>query len=260
MEFVALGRTNLLVSRTSFGAMSLDCKEIEAFGEDAEEKACALVHQAYDVGVNFFDTAHSKPVCEQRLGAALHGIRHHVFLATKTSASSVQELRSDLRESLDALETDTIDLYQLENPLILPTDKSADGLYAEFLSLKDKKIIKHFGIATDNLDIARQAVESGLYETVQIPFNVLSGDDTLEVIKLCEKKDVGCIAMQPLNGGVVSNIPLAFGFLHQFENVIPVWGAHTQEELQQILYFNDHPPLVDEDFKEEVCRTRDFFN
>ena len=44
MEYVALGKTNLLVSRTGFGAESLDCKEIESFGEDADEKACAIVH------------------------------------------------------------------------------------------------------------------------------------------------------------------------------------------------------------------------
>ena len=46
MEYVALGKTNLLVSRTAFGAESLDCKEIENFGKDADEKACAIVHQA----------------------------------------------------------------------------------------------------------------------------------------------------------------------------------------------------------------------
>ena len=64
MEFIALGKTELLVSRTAFGAMSLDCPEIEAFGSKADEKACSLVHQAYDAGINFFDTAHSRPLCE----------------------------------------------------------------------------------------------------------------------------------------------------------------------------------------------------
>ncbi len=260
MEFIALGKTNLLVSRTAFGAMSLDCKEIEAYGEEAEERVCAIVHQAYDNGVNFFDTAHSRPVSERRLGAALHGIRHNVFLATKTAASTVAELRSDLRESLDSLESDYIDLYQLENPLVLPTESSPDRIYSELLALKKRGVIRHIGLATDDTAIAKEAVESGLYETVQFPFNVLSGDEVISLVELCAKKEVGCIAMQPLNGGIIGNIPLAFGYLNQFENVIPVWGAHTQEELQQILYFNDHPPVVDEQFKEEVAKTRAFFN
>ena len=260
MEFVALGKTNLLVSRTAFGAMSLDCKEIESFGEESDEKACAMVHQAYDAGVNFFDTSHSKPVCEKRLGSALHGIRQHVLLATKTNADSVQRLRSDLHESLEALECDKIDLYQLEIENFLPVKDSQDGLYKELLSLKEKKVIKHIGIATENIELAQKAVESSLYETIQIPFNVLSGDSVLNLVKLCEEKEVGLIAMQPLNGGIVSNIPLAFGYLHQFENVIPLWGTHTQEELNQILYFNDHPPVVDEKFLQEVEHERAFFN
>lgn len=260
MEYVALGRTNLLVSRTAFGAMSLDCREIEAFGDKAEEKVCSLVHQAYDGGINFFDTAHSTPVCEKRLGNALHGIRKDVFLATKTNAENYKDLRRDLPESLFALETDTIDLYQLENPSFLPVKDGKDGLYDTLLSLKKQGTIKHFGIVTENLELAKDAILSGLYETVQFSFNMISGTLAEELVKLCSEREVGCIAMQPLNGGIVKNIPLALGFLQQYENVVPVWGAHTQEELGQILYFNDHPPVIDEQFKQEVENFRQFFN
>ena len=259
MEFVALGKTSLLVSRTSFGAMSLDCKEIEE-SEDAEEKVCAIIHQAYDAGINFFDVSHSKSVCERRLGEALHGIRHNVIVATKSDAKTVQSLKSDLQESLLNLESDCIDLFQLENPEALPLKNGDDGLYDELVSLKEKEIIRHFGIATDNLELAKKAVESGLYETIQFPFSMISGQETVELVKLCEKTETGFIAMQPLNGGIVSNIPLAFGYLREFENVVPVWGIHTQEELQQILYFSSHPPVVDQQFLDEVERQRMFFN
>ena len=150
MEYVSLGKTNLLVSRTGFGAESLDCKEIESFGEDADEKACAIVHQAYAGGMNFFDTSHSKPVCEKRLGAALHGIRQNVILATKTAGQDLHEIRRDLDESLMSLESDTLDLFQLENPLIVPKKNGMDGIYNELLLLKEKGIVKHIGIATEN--------------------------------------------------------------------------------------------------------------
>lgn len=260
MEYVALGKSNLLVSRTAFGAMSLDCPEINSCGAEAEEKACAIVHQAYSGGMNFFDTSRSKPECEQRLGAALHGIRHNVILATKTAAQSVQELRSDLQESLQALNTDFIDLYQLENPSVLAQKDGRDGIYNELCSLRDRGVIRHFGIASENLDLAEEAIKSGLYETVQFPFNMISSENTLSLVKMCDENDIGCIAMQPLNGGIVSNVPLALGFLHQYENVVPVWGVHTQEELHQILYFNAHPPVIDEEFKSEVEKIRRFFN
>lgn len=260
MEYIALGKTNLLVSRTAFGAESLDCREIEAFGDEADEKACAIVHQAYSAGINFFDTAHSRPSCEKRLGTALHGIRQNVILATKTNAQTVRELRSDFQQSSDALESDYIDLYQLENPLIIPQKDGPDGLYNELVSMKKHGLIRHFGISTDDYDIAREGILSGLYEVVQFPFNLISPVEIQELVKLCEQNEIGCIAMQPLNGGVVSNIPLAFGFLYQFENVVPVWGTHTQEELHQIIYLNNNPPVIDEKFKEEVEREKQFFN
>lgn len=260
MEYIALGKTNLLVSRTAFGAESLDCREIEAFGDEADEKACAIVHQAYSAGINFFDTAHSRPSCEKRLGTALHGIRQNVILATKTNAQTVRELRSDFQQSSDALESDYIDLYQLENPLIIPHKDGPDGLYNELVSMKKHGFIRHFGISTDDYDIAREGILSGLYEVVQFPFNLISPVEIQELVKLCEQNEIGCIAMQPLNGGVVSNIPLAFGFLYQFENVVPVWGTHTQEELHQIIYLNNNPPVIDEKFREEVEREKQFFN
>ena len=66
--------------------------------------------------------------------------------------------------------------------------------------------------------------------------------------------------MQLLCGGIVSNIPLAYGFLLQYENVIPIWGVENQEELDQILYFNDHPPVIDDNFHNDVEKIRQFFN
>lgn len=260
MEFVGLGKTKLLVSRTSFGAMSLDCKELGDDMAEADEKSCAIVHQAYDGGINFFDVSHTSVVCERRLGAALHGIRHHVNVATKTTAKNAAELRIDFQESLLNLESDYIELYQLENPEFLPVEGGEDGLYDELLMLKKNGLIKHFGIATENLDMAQKVIESGLYETVQFPFSMISSQKAIDLVKLCGEKDIGFIAMQPLNGGVVNNIPLAYGFFEEFENAVPVWGIHTQDELHQILYFTDHPPVIDDKFREEIEKARQFFN
>ena len=63
-----------------------------------------------------------------------------------------------------------------------------------------------------------------------------------------------------MNGGLLSNLPIALGYLSQFENVVPVWGVHTQEELQQILYFTANPPVIDDQFNKEVEKIRLFFN
>ena len=253
MEYVRLGKSNLMISRVALGAMSLN--KIED-----EEKAFELVRNAYNQGINFFDTSRNKSDCEKILGDALGDIRSSVMIASKTSAQSGAEVRADLEESLNVMHSDFIDLYQYETDQFMPEANGIDGIYDALKSLKESGKIKSIGIATQDIDVAEKAVTSGLYDTLQFPFSMISPDETRLIVQLCRDNDVGFIAMQPLCGGILTSIPLAYGFLHEYENVIPLWGVQSQEELDQILYFNEHPPVIDEKFKEDVEKIRAFFN
>ena len=253
MEYIRLGKTDLLISRVAFGAMKLT----ESGGE---EDAAKIVRSAYDSGINFFDTSRKTPESEKLLGDALYDIRKNIILSTTTDSKMPSDIQDDLENSLMVLHTDKVDLYQFETEKFLPLPGGEDKIYETLSSLKENGKIAHFGIVTTNLDIAVRAVESGYYETIQFPFNMLSSDSVVNLVKLCEENDVGFIAMQPLCGGVIENIPLAFGFLHQYENVTPIWGIKNQDELNQILYFNEHPPVIDDKFHEDVDKIRMFFN
>ena len=251
MDYVALGKTKLMASRVGFGAMSL--KDIQS-----EEDAAVLVHKAYDAGVNFFDISHTVPESEKRLGACLHGIRQNVLLSTKAQVLDARDLADDLEASLEALQTDYVDLFQYEvsEKALADFDKVSEQMQR----LVERNKIRHFGLAAESLEIAKEALESGVFETIQAPFNMLTGSDGELLAKEAAQKDIGLIAMKPLYGGLVQNLPLALGYLYQFENVVPLWGARTIEELEQILYFNDHPPKLDELFLAEVEKSRAFFN
>ena len=72
MEYVRLGKTDLLISRVAFGAMRLT----DAGGE---EDAALIVRKAYDSGINFFDTSRRTPESEKLLGDALYDIRRNVY-------------------------------------------------------------------------------------------------------------------------------------------------------------------------------------
>lgn len=245
MEYVALGKTSLMVSRTGFGALPIQRVT------DLEE-AVKILRNAYEGGINFFDTARAYSDSETKLGYAFGGIRKDVCIATKTAAKNREELKKDLETSLEALQTDYIDLYQLHNPSFLPVPGGEDGLYDALLTARAEGKIRHIGITNHSLQIIKEGVLSGLYETVQYPFSLLSTDEEKDLVALCEKQNVGFIAMKALCGGLITNIPLAFGFLRQYENVVPVWGMQTEEEVQQILYFEGHPPIINEQFKLEV--------
>lgn len=251
MEYVGLGKSNLLVSRVGFGAQSLN-------KIDTEENAAVLIHKAYDAGINFFDISHSVHDSERRLGLCLSGIRQHIILATKTVCSTRKEILQDAEESLFALQTDYIDLYQYESDD--ETYTRFDEVYSTFQLLKERGKIRSLGFATESVALAKTVLEDGVFDTVQLPFNLLTDDKTLEIVNLCREKDVGCVAMRPLYGGLVRNIPLAQGFFNQYESVVPLWGVRNIEELNEILYFYSHPPVIDEKFKEEVQNVKLFFS
>lgn len=252
MEYNRLGKSNLLISRVAFGSKRISV--------DSTDDTALLVRRAYEAGINFFDTSRNTPESEKVLGDALYDIRKNVILGTATSAKTSQAVREDLEESLLTLHCDWVDLYQYEADNSIPKPGNSDKIYETFLDLKKHGKIRHIGLITTDFDLAMEAAASGLYETIQFPFSMITPEEYFILVKTCEEKDIGFIAMQPLGGGVIDNIPLAFGFLHQFENIIPIWGAKNLEEMEQILYFNEHPPVIDEKFKEDVERVRNFFN
>ena len=256
MDYVVLGKSNLLVSRTGFGAASLA-------KTDTVETAIEMVKKAYDEGINFFDTSKSEPESEKRLGTALsefQGMRKNIFIATKSAAHSAEELAEDIDSCLRNLQTDYIDLFQLERTNFLPGDEEI-GLVEKLLNLKSTGVINHYGISTESMETALSMLSSEVdWETLQFPFNMLCGKETEQLTQDFFKSDIGFIASRPLCGGVVTNIPLALGYLQQFENVVPLWGVRNPEELQQILYFTQNPPNIDEKFNQEVEKIRQFFN
>ena len=253
MEYVRLGKTDLIVSRVAFGAMRLT----DSVGID---DAASIVRKAYDSGINFFDTARKSPASERLIGDAVYDIRKNVLLSTSTDEKTASTIKDSLDASLMALHCDSVDLFQIETEKFIPLPGGADKIYETLLDLQRQSKIKHFGIITTNIDTAKKVVVSELYESIQFPFNIVSSEQSTELVKLCDEHDVGFIAMQPLGGGIVENVPLAYGFLNQFENVVPLWGIKKQEELEQILYFNEHPPVIDEKFKADAEKIRNFFN
>lgn len=254
MEYVALGKTNLLVSRTAFGAMGL--KDIAE-----PEEASSMIKKAYNDGVNFFDTSMDAPESERRLGDALQEFRNNVFIATKSTSKSANELSLAIRISLSNLKTNYIDLYQLEKSDAIPVRGKDDELLDKLLELKENGTIRHFGITTESMEVVEQVLESDFpWETVQLPFNMLCDKSVEDLARKCYTRNIGFIAMQPLCGGVLTNLPLALGYFLPFDNVVPVWGARSMDELQQILYFTQNPPRLDEQFYEEAEKLRAFFN
>ena len=244
MEYVTLGRTNLMVSRSALGTKLLQ--------EVSEEDSIEVLNTAYQGGINFFDTSSTYSGVEKKIGTALYSKRKNIIISSGTKAVLGKDATLDIEKSLENFTTDTIDIYHITNEEYLPIPGTDDGLYNEMLKARRSGKIRFIGFTTHNLQLAKEAIDSGLYDVVCYPLNLFSTEEELALIKQAELADVGITAIKTLNSGKIENIPLAYGFLRQYENLISIWGARNIDEIQKLLYFESNPPIIDEQFWAEL--------
>lgn len=236
MQTVTLGTTEITVNKNGFGALPIQ--------RISNEDAVHLIKKAYKAGITFFDTARFYTDSECKLGEALEGIRDKVYIATKTGATTAEAFWKDLETSLGNLKTDYVDLYQFHNPSFCPKPGDGSGLYEAILEAKAQGKVRHIGITNHRLSVAEEAIESGLYETLQFPFCYLSGEKELALVEKCKEKNMGFIAMKALSGGLITNSAAAYAFLAQYDNVLPIWGVQRENELDEFISYIDNPPCM----------------
>ncbi|MBQ7983991.1 MAG: aldo/keto reductase [Clostridia bacterium] len=248
MTTVTLGKTGIVSPKNAFGALPVQ--------RVSDEDAVALLRRAYEGGMTFFDMARAYSDSEHKLGLAFAGMRDKITIATKTMAQDAVGLRRDLETSLETLGTDYIDIYQLHNPAFCPKPGGEDGLYDAMLEAKAQGKIRHIGITNHRLHVAKEAVESGLYEVLQFPLCYLAAEPDLELVALCKQHNVGFIAMKALSGGLITDSAAAYAYLAQFDNVLPIWGIQRMSELEEFLSYFDNPPAMTAEMADTIARDR----
>ena len=100
MKNVTLGSTGITTPQNAFGALPVQ--------RDDMETSIKILRRAYEGGMTFFDTARAYTDSEEKVGIALSDVRDRIFIATKTGASSVEEMKRHLETSLKNLQTVSI--------------------------------------------------------------------------------------------------------------------------------------------------------
>ena len=249
METVTLGSTGITVNKNGFGALPIQ--------RISTEDAAALARKAYDAGITFFDTARFYTDSEVKLGVAFEGMREKVYIATKTAAATPEEFWDQLQTSLSNLKTDYIDIYQFHNPAVCPKPGDGSGLYEAMLEAKEQGKIRHIGITNHRLAVAKEAIESGLYETLQFPFCYLATEKDIELVEACKKANMGFIAMKALSGGLITNSAAAYVFEAQYDNVLPIWGVQRESELDEFISYIDNPPVMNDELQAVIDQDRE---
>ena len=204
----ALGKTGAEVTIMGLGGEGV----LRTFGH--EHEAYALINQAIDLGINYFESARAYSGSESYYGLALKERREDIFLTSKSHARDKQGAFAHLHETLTNMKTDHLDLWQVHD---VRTDEDIEEIFGPrgaleaFREARDKGLVRFIGV-TGHHDplITRRCIEMFDFDTVLIPVNPAepfykSYIDT--VIPPASQKGMGIIAMKVYLRGFAARIP-----------------------------------------------------
>ncbi len=223
-----LGKSGFNVSVIGFGGIPIQRLEFA--------QAEIVLHAALERGVNFIDTARGYTDSEQKIGRALADRREKVVLATKAMSIEGAAMAEELATSLRELRTDTIDLYQLHgvgSAELLDRAVGPGGAYEVLAKAREQGKVHAIGITSHSRAVLHLAVETGLFDTVQLPFNPFETEAKEDVIPSARAHGVGTIGMKPVAGGAIASVPAAlrFSLTQGIDVVIP--GMDSVEQVEQ---------------------------
>lgn len=208
MQYRKFGNTGFNISALGFGAMRLPEYERDGIKHVEEERSIQMIHRAFDLGVNYIDTAYGylNGKSEIVVGRALKGYRDRVRLSTKFPMWKVEDksdYRRTLEEQLKKLDTDHIDFYHFhgvnkerwEN-VVLKYDLLDDAVKA-----KGEGLIKHISFSFhDTPEFLKELIDVGVFESVLCQYNLLDRTNE-EAISYARQKGLGTVIMGPVGGG-----------------------------------------------------------
>ncbi|NMB24877.1 MAG: 4Fe-4S dicluster domain-containing protein [Firmicutes bacterium] len=209
MQYRRFGNTGVKISALGFGAMRLpELEEKDGSWRIDEEKALAAIHQAFELGVNYIDTAYG--YChgnsEAMVGKALKGWRDRVYVSTKMPTWMVEktsDYRRLLEEQLVRLGVDYIDFYhfhalsreRFENVVL------KHKLLDEAQKAKAEGLIKHISFSFhDEPEVLKELVDVGIFSSLLCQYNLLDRANE-EAIAYAHGKGLGVVIMGPVAGG-----------------------------------------------------------
>jgi predicted aldo/keto reductase-like oxidoreductase len=252
LEKIRLGKTGLQVSRLGFGGIPIQ--------RLSEEDAVAVVERCLDLGITFLDTANAYTTSEERIGKAIAGRREGLVLATKSTSRKPEGVEKHLNLSLARLNVKYIDLYQFHGVsdfASLDMVLASDGPMAVVEKARDEGVVKHIGITSHQIDVAKEAIKSGKFETIMFPFNFVTSEAADELIPLAKQNDVGFIVMKPLSGGMIDNAKIAFKYLFQFPDIVTIPGIEKVAEIEEIVGILEGPKTVTAAEKKEMQKLKE---
>ena len=246
MKYVTLGKTGLKVSVVGLGGIPIQRTDVN----EAKE----VIKECCRQGINYLDTARGYTVSEEFFGEALKDVRNEWVLATKSMSRDYESMKKDIEISLKNLQTEYIDLYQIHNITLNDFDTvfGDNGAYKALLEAKNEGKIRHIGATAHGTEAFEKLINEyeDKIETMMFPFNIVESQ-AIELMKQCSEKNIGFIAMKPVAGGNIENVPLGLKYcLNNEDCTIVIPGMGNVEEVKQNCLDNVFEKLTQEELDE----------
>lgn len=194
MQKRKLGRTGIQVSIVGFGGTWIS--------QLSMDEAVKVVRRAFELGINYFDTAKLDGDSEEKIGVALKAVRDECILATKTASRTKSESLADFKTSLHRLKTDRLDLIQLHGIDDEKTLRKAIGSGGSLEMCKKARsegLVDYIGITSHKPLLLIKALETNEFDTILVPLNVVTQQALEELIPLAKELGIGVAIMKPLS-------------------------------------------------------------
>jgi aryl-alcohol dehydrogenase-like predicted oxidoreductase len=211
---VELGQTGMVISRIGFGAWAIGGTGWwHAWGAQDDEESIAAIRHAVDLGINWIDTApiYGLGHSEEVVGRALQGLDERPYVFTKASlyekdggvAHSLKRdsIRREVEASLERLQLDVIDVYQIHWP---DPDEDVEEAWTTFAELKAEGLVRHIGVSNFDLAQLRRAQAIAPVETLQPPYSLLERAIEDQILPFVQEGGIGVVTYSPMASGLLS--------------------------------------------------------
>ncbi len=215
MIYREYGRTGHKVSAIGFGGMRFAKPDDFALSSQ-------LVVDAYDAGINYFDTAPGYGKSEDIFGVAFKSMAatrsaRPFYVSTKSFADNPSDLRRDLEKSLKRMGLDYVDFFHSWCVMEYAEyeHRRDNGVYEEMEKLKAEGLIRHICVSShmDGSDIAKMLSDYDGFEGVLLGCSAMNFSYREKGVDAAAKSGRGVVVMNPLGGGMIPQHPERFAFL-----------------------------------------------
>lgn len=228
MKKRTLGKTDMEVSVVGFGGIP-----IQGLSRD---DAGRVLFRALELGINFYDSARAYTDSEEKMGAALAPHRDSILLASKALSRSAAKMTGELETSLRNFKTDMIDLYQVHSVGSLEQLEkilAPGGAYEALAQARESGSIRWIGITGHSEPVLLKAVGTGLFDTVQFPFNPIENEWEENLIPTANAAGMGTIGMKPLAGGAIRNTRASIRYTLTRGMDVSIPGMDSIEQVEE---------------------------